>query len=138
MNDAPAATRPAPVATDDSDPFWEAATRGELVIQRCSSCGRLHHPPRPMCPTCRSLDHEWVTAAGTGTVYSYALLHHPQHPAFTYPVVAVLVELDEGVRIVSNLVDVDPADVAIGLPVEVTLAPTAQDNAVPLFRPRSA
>jgi uncharacterized OB-fold protein len=89
-----------------------------------------------MCPRCQSLAHEWVPVTGTGTVYSYALLHHPQHPAFSYPVVAVLVELDEGVRVVSNLIDVDPADVVIGMPVEVTFAPTADDRAVPVFRPR--
>jgi uncharacterized OB-fold protein len=91
-----------------------------------------------MCPTCRSLAHEWLPAAGTGTVYSYALLHHPQHPAFSYPVVAVLVELDEGIRVVSNLVEVDPAEVAIGMPVQVAFAPTADDMAVPVFTPRRA
>jgi uncharacterized OB-fold protein len=126
------------VVTEDSEPFWAAATRGQLVIQRCASCGRMHHPPRPMCPTCQSVEHDWVPVAGTGTIYSYALLHHPQHPAFAYPVIAVLVELDEGVRVVSNLVDIDPTEVAIGLPVEVTFAPTASDQAVPVFRPRSA
>lgn len=89
-----------------------------------------------MCPTCRSLAHEWVPVAGTGTVYSFALLHHPQHQAFTYPVIAVLVELDEGIRVVSNLVDVDSADVVIGMPVEVTFAPTANEMAVPVFTPR--
>jgi uncharacterized OB-fold protein len=91
-----------------------------------------------MCPTCRSTAHEWIPAAGTGTIYSFALLHHPQHAAFSYPVVAVLVDLDEGVRLVSNLIDVDPVDVAIGMRVEVTFVPTANDMAVPVFRPRSA
>jgi uncharacterized OB-fold protein len=129
--------RPAPVVTEDSEPFWSAANRGELVVQRCSGCGRLHHPPRPMCPTCRSTAHEWIPSAGAGTIYSFALLHHPQHPAFSYPVVAVLVDLDEGVRLVSNLVDVEPADLVIGMPVEVTFVPTANDMAVPVFRPRS-
>jgi uncharacterized OB-fold protein len=90
-----------------------------------------------MCPVCRSTAHEWIPVAGTGTIYSFALLHHPQHPAFSYPVVAVLVDLDEGVRLVSNLVDVDPADVVIGMPVEVTFVATANDMAVPVFRPRS-
>ena len=90
-----------------------------------------------MCPTCRSTAHEWIPVAGTGTIYSFALLHHPQHPAFSYPVLAVLVDLDEGVRLVSNLVDVEPADVVIGMPVEVTFVPTANDMAVPVFKPRS-
>lgn len=90
-----------------------------------------------MCPTCRSTAHEWIPVTGTGTIYSFALLHHPQHPAFSYPVLAVLVDLDEGVRLVSNLVDVEPADVVIGMRVEVTFVPTANDMAVPVFKPRS-
>jgi uncharacterized OB-fold protein len=90
-----------------------------------------------MCPTCRSTAHEWIPVTGTGTIYSFALLHHPQHPAFSYPVVAVLVDLDEGIRLVSNLVDVEPENVAIGMPVVVTFVPTANDMAVPVFKPRS-
>lgn len=89
-----------------------------------------------MCPHCRSLGHEQVQLSGRGTVYSYALLHHPQNPLFTYPVVAALVDLDEGIRLVSNLVDIDPDDVRIGLAVTVAFAPTADDMAVPVFRPR--
>jgi uncharacterized OB-fold protein len=125
--------RPAPIVTDDSKTFWEAARDGRLVAQRCRECGRLRHPPRPMCPECHSIDHETVDLAGTGTVYSYAILHHPQHPAFSYPVVAVLVDLDEGVRVVSNLVGVQPRDVGIGMPVRVTFEATADDMAVPVF-----
>lgn len=91
-----------------------------------------------MCPDCHSVESQWTEAAGTGTVYSYALLHHPQHPAFSYPVVAVLVDLDEGVRVLSNLIDIDPDEIRIGLPVEVTFASTADECAVPVFRPRPA
>jgi uncharacterized protein len=129
--------RPAPIVTDDSEAFWTAARDGRLVAQRCTACWRLHHPPRPMCPHCHSVDHDLVDLEGTGTVYSYAVLHHPQHPAFSYPVVAALVDLDEGPRLVTNLVEIDPADVHIGLAVEVVFVPTADDMAVPAFRPRS-
>jgi uncharacterized protein len=132
-----AMTRPAPVISDDSHGYWMAAREGRLVIQRCAACGRLHHPPRPVCPECHSLDLQWQQAAGTGVVYSYALLHHPQNPAFEYPLPAVLVELDEGVRMVSNMVDVDPHEICIGMPVEVAFEPTADDFAVPVFRPRA-
>ena len=128
--------RPAPVLTDDNHEFWEAARDGRLVAQRCSSCERLRHPPRPMCPHCHSLDHQLVELSGRGVVYSYALLHHPRNPRFDYPVVAALVDLDEGVRLVTNLVDVEPSDVRIGLPVTVAFAPTADEMAVPVFRPR--
>jgi uncharacterized OB-fold protein len=89
-----------------------------------------------MCPSCHSLDHEWVEAIGTGTVYSYSVLHHPQNPAFDYPILAALVDLDEGVRVVTNLVEIAPADVKIGMAVEVTFEATANGAAVPVFRPR--
>ena len=91
-----------------------------------------------MCPDCHGTSHEWVEASGTGTVYSYAVLHHPRHPAFAYPLITALVDLDEGVRLVTNLVDIEPGDVEIGMPVEVTFVPTDGDGAVPVFRPRSS
>jgi uncharacterized OB-fold protein len=128
-------TRPAPIVTDDNAIFWEAARERRLVAQRCRDCGRLRHPPRPMCPECHSIQTESVELAGTGTVYSYTILHHPRHPAFSYPVIAALVDLDEGIRVVSNLVGVEPADVRIGAPVRVTFEATADDMAVPVFEP---
>jgi uncharacterized OB-fold protein len=79
---------------------------------------------------------QWVDAAGTGVIYSFAILHHPQHPAFSYPVPAVLVELDEGVRLVSNLIGIDPQDIHIGMEVEVVFEPAAGEWAVPVFRRR--
>jgi uncharacterized OB-fold protein len=88
-----------------------------------------------MCPYCRSLEIDWVDATGTGTVYSYSVLHHPQNLAFDYPILAALVDLDEGVRLVTNLVHVVPADVTIGMPVEVTFEATLNGAAVPVFRP---
>jgi uncharacterized OB-fold protein len=89
-----------------------------------------------MCPACHSLQRQVVDLAGTGVVYSYSILHHPQHPSFSYPVIAVLVDLDEGVRILSNLVDASAGEAHIGMAVEVAFAPTADDMAVPVFRPR--
>ena len=136
MSDAAAVARPAPILTDDNHAFWDAAREGRLVTQRCAGCGRLQHPPRPMCPSCHGLDLEIVDLAGTGVVYSYSILHHPQHPSFDYPVVAALIDLDEGVRILSNLVDVPPEEVRIGLPVEVRFVPTRDEMAVPVFAPR--
>ncbi|HEY3673163.1 MAG TPA: Zn-ribbon domain-containing OB-fold protein [Acidimicrobiia bacterium] len=130
--------RPAPIVTEDSAAFWDAADEGRLVAQRCAACGRLRHPPRPMCPECNSLEVEVVELSGRGVVYSYALLHHPQHPAFEYPVPAVLVDLDEGIRIVSNVVGVEPGDIRIGLPVHVEFVPTDGEHQVPVFRPVDA
>jgi uncharacterized OB-fold protein len=91
-----------------------------------------------MCPHCHGLDHEAVELSGTGTVYSYAVLHHPRSPRFTYPLVTALVELDEGIRLVTNLVDVDPAEVMIGMPVRVTFVETEHDMAIPVFAPSEA
>jgi uncharacterized OB-fold protein len=129
-------TRPAPIRTDDNRAFWEAASARHLVAERCDQCGRFRHPPRPMCPFCHSLEHEVVELAGTGVVYSYAILHYPQHASFTYPVIAVLVDLEEGVRLVSNLVGVDASEVCIGMPVQVTFEATEREMAVPVFEPR--
>jgi uncharacterized OB-fold protein len=121
--------------TDDSAVFWDAAAEHRLVAQRCAGCGALRHPPRPMCPQCQSLDFGVAELSGRGTLYSYAVLHHPQHPAFDYPVLAALVDLDEGIRLVSNLVEIDTADIEIGMRLEVLFVPAAEDRAVPVFRP---
>lgn len=119
--------------TQDNEFFWRACTEHKLVAQRCSACELLRHPPRPMCPSCGSL--EWAPAelSGRGRVYSFAVLHHPQNPLFDYPVVAALVELDEGIRLVTNLVGLGAGDLRIGLDVEVRFEPTAGDWVVPVF-----
>jgi uncharacterized OB-fold protein len=124
--------------TDDSAVFWNAAAEQRLVAQRCGGCGRLRHPPRPMCPHCSSLEIEVVPLSGRGTLYSYSVLHHPQHPAFDYPVLAALVDLDEGVRLVSSLTGVEPADVHIGMALEVDFEARDGGTSVPVFRPRAA
>jgi uncharacterized OB-fold protein len=90
-----------------------------------------------MCPHCHSLAIDVVALSGRGTLYSYAILHHPQSPAFDYPVLACLVDLDEGVRVVSNLSGVDPGDIRIGMRVEVGFEPTIDERAVTVFRPVS-
>ncbi|OBH79999.1 nucleic acid-binding protein [Mycobacterium scrofulaceum] len=113
------ATRLAPAITKDTEFFWNGLRDHKLLIQRCGGCGRLRHPPRPMCPHCRSLDWEAVESSGRGTVYSYVMPHEPKFPFFEYPYIVVLVELEEGVRLVSNLTGIDPADVRTGMPVEV-------------------
>src|SRR5439155_21936254 len=112
------ARRPRPAITQDNAFFFEGARDGKLLIQRCASCGRLRHPPRPMCPHCRSLEWDTVEASGRGTVYSFVVNHHPQVPAFDYPLVVALVELEEGTRLVSNVVGCEPGDVRVGMPVE--------------------
>ena len=129
--------RPAPVLTEDNEGFWLAAKDGRLGIQRCGNCRQWSHPPRPMCPTCHSVDRRIETVSGLGEIYSFALLHHPQNPAFSYPVIAVLIDLDEGPRVLSNLIGLPADQVRIGLPVEVAFEPTRHDLSVPVFEPRA-
>jgi uncharacterized OB-fold protein len=130
--------RPVPAITQDNLFFWEAARDGKLAAQRCGSCGLLRHPPRASCPACQSLDIEIAELSGDGEVYSYSLLWHPRSPRFHYPVIAILVDLAEGVRAVSNLVHAEPGEARIGLPVTVEFEPCEGELAVPVFRPRSA
>ncbi len=129
--------RPMPAITHDNSFFFEGAARGELLIQRCESCGTLRHPPRPGCPKCRSLDWGTVASSGRGTVFSFVVVHYPQVAAFEYPLPVVLVELEEGTRLVSNIAGVKPEDIHIGLPVEVDFAHYAEGLTLPFFRPRS-
>ena len=128
------ADRPRPAIDQDTSFFWEGAKKGELLIQRCVSCGTLRHPPRPACAACRSLEWDTQRASGRGTVHSYVVHHHPQVPGFEPPYAVVLVELEEGTRLVSNLVGVDPSEVTIGMPVEVTFERIDDDLTLPLFK----
>jgi len=129
--------RPRPAISDDNRFFWEGVERGELLIQRCASCGGLRHPPRPMCPRCRSLEWGMRRASGRGTVYSYVIPHHPLVPAFPEPYVVALVDLEEGTRLVTNLIGVPPSEVRIGMAVQLSITKVDDDLALPLFRPAS-
>jgi len=111
--------RPRPAVTRDNAFFWDGVQAGELLIQRCR-CERLRHPPGPMCPSCHSLEWTATLASGDGRIYSFVIAHHPPIPPFDYPNVIVLIELAEGIRIVSNLVGADPVQVAVGMPVRAT------------------
>jgi uncharacterized OB-fold protein len=123
---------PPAVGPDDAF-FWEGAASGRLLLQRCADCGTICHPPLPMCPACQSLAHEPFEASGRGTVYSWIRSVHPNEPAGEARIVAV-VDLEEGARLVSNLCDVDAADVHTGLAVEVVFRDLGGFVA-PQFRP---
>jgi uncharacterized protein len=112
-------TRLAPAISPDNEFFWNGLRENKLLIQRCNGCGTLRHPPQPMCRECRSLDWATVEASGRGTVYSFVMPHQPRFPFFEYPYIVALIELAEGVRIVSNLIGIDPGDVTAGMEVEV-------------------
>jgi uncharacterized OB-fold protein len=122
--------------TEDQDakPFWEGTARGELLVQKCSACGHMRIPPRPMCPDCRSLGNEWVRLSGKGRVWSFVVPHPPLLPAYAefapYNVITVELDEDPSLRLVGNLVEsadgaineVDPRTIEIGEPVRVVFA----------------
>ena len=127
--------RPRPAVTHDNAFFFEGAKQGKLLIQRCTGCQALRHPPRPVCPKCGAYEWDTVASSGKGTVYSFVVNHYPQVPSFDYPLPVVLVELEEGTRVVSNIVGIDAGDVFVGMPVEVEFTPFDEDLTLPQFRP---
>ena len=130
-----AATRPDPIETPDTAFFWAAAARGELVALGCADCGELSHPPRPMCPRCHSTRRVERKLSGRGRVLSWILPRHPAPLGFPEPPIVALVDLDEGIRLVSNLVGVAPEAIEPRMRVAVEFAATAGGKAVPVFRP---
>ena len=130
------ARSPRPSADGDSRFFWEGVEKGELRIQRCGACGTLRHPPRPMCARCRSLAWDSVVASGRGEIYSFVVHHHPPVYGFETPFAIALVELEEGTRIVGNVTDIAPAEVRVGLPVEVSFVRVDDAWTLPQWRPR--
>ena len=131
---APAPLRPRPAITADSAFWFEGAKEHRLLIQRCS-CGRLRHPPGPRCPECGSYDWDSQEASGRGRVYSFVVNHYPQVPAFDYPLAVGLIELEEGTRLVANIVDCEPADITVGMPVAVEWLDLDPDLTLPAFKP---
>ena len=137
---APApAKRPLPGISDDTRFFWDGARAGKLLIQRCKGCGELRHPPGPVCPSCHSFEWDTVESSGRGTVYSYVVMHYPEVPPFEHPNPIVLVELEEGTRLISQIVGIKPGDVKIGQAVQVEFN-TFNDGelVLPQFRPVAA
>jgi uncharacterized OB-fold protein len=115
--------------------WWEQADLGKLVIQRCSGCQTLRHPPRPMCGDCRSMKWDFIESVGRGTVTSYTVVHHPQFPGYDYPLIIVLVDLEEGTRLTAQLQHCDRADVAFGMQVEAYIHEDTDGFKIPMFRP---
>ena len=129
---------PEPGVDWETRTYWEGAGRGELILQRCRSCQTVQHRPRAVCASCLSGEIEHFRASGRGEVHTYTVTHQNQAPGFreALPYVLALVELEEGVRLTSNIIGCEPSDVRIGLPVEVDFAPVGDGLGVPRFRPR--
>ncbi|WP_406164203.1 OB-fold domain-containing protein [Streptomyces sp. NBC_00882] len=127
-------SRPRPVVNRDNVGFWEGVEQHRLLIQRCTSCATLRFPWLPGCAHCGGPDWDTVEASGEGSVYSYVVMHHPPFPAFDPPYAVVLVELAEGVRMVSNVVGTPYDKVRIGMPVRLDFRTYDGDLTLPVFR----
>jgi uncharacterized OB-fold protein len=126
---------PLPVPNADSEPYWAAAKEGRLVIQKCRRCEHLYFMPRHLCPSCWSPEKEWVTAVGKGTVYSFSIIHRAPLPSFKkdVPYVVALIELEEGPRMMTNIIGEGALDVKIGDPVTLCFEDRG-DGKLPQFR----
>ncbi|MGH2662457.1 MAG: Zn-ribbon domain-containing OB-fold protein [Actinomycetota bacterium] len=129
-----------PEPDPETTPYWEAAGEGRLLIKECRACGALFFYPRTHCPRCWSSDTEWREASGRGSVYTFTVVHQNDLPPFRdrVPYVVALIELEEGVRMTSNVEGCPPEQVACGMPVRVAFREEAGEGrtvTVPVFRP---
>jgi uncharacterized OB-fold protein len=125
-----------PLVTPETEPYFSAAAQGRLVLPRCRDCGWLIWYPRQFCNECGSLDVEWVPVSGHGRVYTFSVVRRGQGPyRDAVPYVLAYVDLDEGPRVLTNIVDVDPANLQIGDPVVALLQPTGNGAAMLRFQP---
>ena len=128
---------PLPRPTKLSKPYWEACRAGKLTVQQCEDCEALIFIPQPCCENCLSENLTWIESAGRGTLYSFTTVHRPQQPVFDVPYTVVVVELDEGYYMLSNLIGVEPEDVKIGMLLEVFFEERSKEITLPMFRVRA-
>ncbi len=128
--------KPLPEFTEDNRPFWEGCKQHKLLLQKCSGCGH-HRSASPTCPECWSMEHEWVQASGKGMVYSWIVVHQRYNRAFEpdLPYNVAIVELEEGPRLVTNLVEIENENIRPGLPVEVTWDDVTEEVTLHKFKP---
>jgi len=129
--------KPLPHIDEESRPFWEALQRHELYIQKCRDCGDLRYHPRALCTNCLSSRTEWLRSKGNGKIYTFTVTNQNQAPGFreSLPYVMAWVELDEGVKMLTNIVDCPPQEVKIGMPVEAVFEDVTPEVTLVKFRP---
>ncbi|PLP88067.1 DNA-binding protein [Pseudomonas sp. FFUP_PS_473] len=136
---APAkAKRPQPGISDDTRFFWEGCAQGQLLIQRCTACATLRHPPAPVCIQCHSFDWDTVQASGRASLYSFVVMHYPEVAPFDHPNPIGLIELEEGVRLIAGLVGIEREQLQIGQRLQVEFQTFDDALTLPLFRPVGA
>jgi len=130
--------KPLPVPDPDSAPYWQGCRAHKLLLQHCDACAAFRFPPSRVCPHCRSRDARWVESAGRGTVFSWIVVRHPV-PAEVYapeiPYTVALIDLDEGVRMASNIIGCDPDTVTDGMRVSVHFDDVTAGTTLPKFKP---
>lgn len=128
--------RAIPKPTPETAHYWEGARRGELRLQRCNACDHVYFPPRPFCPDCSSRDVAVFAASGRGTLYSY-VINHMKSPGFEPPFAIAVVELEEGPRMMANILDCPqtPEALVLDMPLEVTWERLSDEITLPQFRP---
>ncbi len=134
--DDPTLPAPAPAVAPELAEFWAATSEGRLLIPRCDACGQTYWYPRPICPLCHSTSITWEQASGVGTVYTFSIVRRGMGVYADAPYVLAYVDLAEGPRIMTNIVDCDIEAVEIGQPVELVFHRTSEGTALPRFRPR--
>ena len=138
MSTSASVPKPLPQPTAQSRPFWDACASDDLRLQRCDACGAWWFPPAERCPECLGTRWAWTTTSGRGRVYSFVVFHRAYHPAFAseLPYVVALVELEEGPRLISNVVGCPVESVRCDMTVEVVFDQVAEGIKLPKFRPR--
>ena len=126
-----------PTPDDTTRPFWDGASRGQLLIKRCRACNRAHFYPRPFCPHCWSEEVEWEEASGRASLYTWSVVHVNDLPPFAerVPYIAAIVDLDEGPRMMTNVVDCPAHSLQAGMALQVVFRQQADGVTVPVFRP---
>jgi len=129
--------RPLPTITPDHERFWQAAKAHRMELQKCDRCGRFWYYPGPVCHYCSSREFTWTPVSGKGTIYSYSVLERAKGNPFEgdVPIAIVLVRLEEGPVMMSNLIDYQPDDLRIDAPVTVTYEDVDEQVTLPVFRP---
>jgi len=131
--------KPLPLPTIDTQPFWDYCKKHELRMQKCSQCGYIRYPPSIVCPKCHYMEAEWVRLSGRGKVFSFVICHYVYDKAFAndIPYAVASIELEEGPRMISNIIGCKLEEIKVGMPVEVDFEDVANEFALPKFKPRA-
>lgn len=128
--------KPLPVIDEDTAPYWKYCKQHELRMQKCTECNHIRFPAGILCPACHCMNAEWVKLSGQGTIFSYVVFRKAYHPAYQdeIPYVVAIIQLDEGPRMESNIIDVDVNEIKIGMPVKLFFEDVTDEISLPKFK----